>query len=60
MNRSASASAYGAQTLEENGVPWQNTTAGPDPARAQAIRRPSHENDSVSSTSPMVRDRQRA
>ena len=28
MNRSASASAYGAQTLEEKGVPWQNTTGG--------------------------------
>ena len=42
MNRSASASANGAQTREENGVPWQNTTGGPDPARAQAIRRPSH------------------
>ena len=57
MNRSASASAYGAQTREENGVPWQNTTGGPEPAGAQAIRRPSHSKISVSSMRPMLRRR---
>src|ERR671918_3157561 len=49
-----SASANGRQSHDDQGVPWQNTTAGPDPALHQAIRRPSHENVSPRSMSGTV------
>src|SRR5918992_5357140 len=44
------ASANGRHSHDDHGVPWQNTTAGPDPARPHAIRRPSHANVSPRST----------
>src|ERR671914_892002 len=49
-----SASANGRHSHDDQGVPWQNTTAGPAPARPQAIRRPSHENVSPRSISGTV------
>ncbi|WP_246394206.1 hypothetical protein [Pseudonocardia pini] len=42
VNELLSASAKGRHSHEDQGVPWQNTTAGPLPACSQAIRRPSH------------------
>src|SRR6478752_2459444 len=45
-----SASAKGCHNTEENGVPWQNTTAGPVPDRPHAIWRPCH---SIRSSSSM-------
>ncbi len=40
MKSPLSASAKGRHSQDDQGVPWQNTTAGPEPARSQAIRRP--------------------
>lgn len=37
----------GAGDRGDHGVPWQNTTAGPDPARFQAIRRPCQSKNSM-------------
>src|SRR5690554_7741859 len=45
----ASASAKGAHSDEDHGVPWQNTTAGPLPCLSQATERPRHSNVCVNS-----------
>ena len=52
MKSELSASANGCHTREENGVPWQSTSPGPEPARPHAISRPCHSKRSPSSTLP--------
>ena len=45
-------SAYGRHSSDDHGVPWQNTTSGPAPARPHRTRRPRQSNCSISSTAP--------
>src|SRR5581483_7706864 len=49
-----SAAAKGFHSSAENGVPWQNTTAGPDPDRPHAISRSCQLNRSSRSTRATV------